>query len=129
MIGPRAVVAALLLAASFVCAAQARANPDGDIGERVSSAGGGAHLGRELCGFTEPGVAHYKASLRRLLGSPADFDNEWDYGWKRAERTILQFQSLRASDPEDYETRVRRICSTLRRNGERVEKSAASAPK
>lgn len=145
MIETRAGFVALLLATSFVGAPHANADApasrsagsnasasttadDEVVNERIQSAGRGAHLGRELCGFTSAGVTRYKASLRRSLGSPAYFDSAWDYGWGRAAPVLLQFQSLRASDPQDYETRVRIICATLRRTGERVEKSSGSAP-
>lgn len=145
MIETRTGFLALLLATSFVCAthASADASASGSAGsnasvstvadkevvnERIQSAGRGAHLGRELCGFTSADAARYKASLRRSLGSPANFDAAWDYGWGRATPVLLQFQSLRASDPQDYESRVRLICATLRRNGERLEKSSGSAP-
>ena len=145
MIETRAGFVALLLATSFMYAphASADAPPAGSVGsnasastvaddkvvnERIQSAGRGAHLGHELCGFTSAGLTRFKASLRRSLGNPPEFDSAWDYGWVRASPVLLQFQSLRASDPQDYETRVHLICATLRRNGERVEKSPGSAP-
>lgn len=143
MIETRAGFLALMLAISLLCATHAGADAsasgstgsnastladDEVVNERIQSAGRGAHLGRELCGFTSAGVTRYKESLRRSLGSPANFDAAWDYGWGRATPVLLQFQSLRASDPQDYESRVHLICATLRRTGERVEKSSGSEP-
>jgi hypothetical protein len=45
--------------------------------------------------------------LRRSPSTPAEFDTEWDYGWKRAEPMLLQYQSLRLDDPQDYESQLR----------------------
>lgn len=92
--------------------------------QRVQTDGRGAHLGHELCGFSDAGIARYKAALRRSLGNPANFDYAWQYGWGRADSVLLEYQTLHSTDPQDYETRVRRICATLRRIGEKVEKSS-----
>jgi hypothetical protein len=93
--------------------------------QRVQADGRGAHLGHEMCGFTSAGIARYKAALKRSLGNPANFDSAWDYGWSRADSALLQYQTLRTTDPQDYELRVRRMCATLRRIGERVENPPA----
>jgi hypothetical protein len=93
--------------------------------QRVQADGRGAHLGREMCGFKSAGIARYKAALKRSLGNPANFDSAWEYGWSRADSTLLEYQTLRTSDPQDYELRVRRMCATLRRIGELVENPPA----
>jgi hypothetical protein len=109
-------------------AAPTRVVNDEVVNQRVQAAGRGSHLGRELCGVPSARIAHVKESLRRLLNNPPDFDSAWDYGWRRADSVLLQYQALRASDPQDYESRVRLICVTLRRHGERIEKQSGSPP-
>jgi hypothetical protein len=103
--------------------AQAYQDP-GALADRIQSAGRGAHLGRELCGFKPATVAEYKERLRRSLSAPPEFDTQWDYGWKRAEPILLQYQSLRAGDPQDYESRVRLVCATLHGLARRLPKPA-----
>jgi hypothetical protein len=115
-------IVALCLAACCVCTANAYEDA-GALADRIQSAGRGAHLGRDLCGYTATQVAQYKVRLRRSLSSPAEFDTEWDYGWKRAEPMLLQYQSLRVGDPQDYESRVRLVCATLHSLARRVPKS------
>ncbi|RFU44732.1 hypothetical protein [Paraburkholderia sp. DHOC27] len=125
----RAFCVGAMYGGAIAASSAAGAADDQAVSERVQSAGRAAHLGIELCDFTPAGLARFKTSLRRAVGNPADFDDAWNYGWKRAAPVLLQFQSLRASDPQDYALRVRRICSTLRREGKRVEESpAAQAP-
>jgi hypothetical protein len=145
MINTRAGLMALLVATSFAHPVHASADApaaggattrdgmrtvadDVVVNERIQSAGRGAHLGRELCGATAASMMRLKESLRRKLDNPADFDAAWDYGWQRANAVLLQFQSLRMSDPQDYQNRVRLICAALHRAAERVEKSSGSAP-
>lgn len=145
MINTRAGLMALMLATSFAYAGHASADTpaaasastgtgmrtvadDEVTNERIQSAGRAAHLGRELCGATSASMMRFKESLRHKLDSPADFDAAWDYGWARANAVLLQFQSLKSTDPQDYQHRVRLICATLRRAAQRVENSAASAP-
>ena len=119
-------IAALCLATSCMCTANAEVDA-GAVAERIQSAGRGAHLGHELCGYTSAQVAQYKERLRRSLSGPAGFDTEWDYGWKRAEPMLLQYQSLRTGDPQDYEARVRRVCATLRGLAKRLPTPASQA--
>ncbi|MGF7131614.1 hypothetical protein P3T40_003096 [Paraburkholderia sp. EB58] len=114
-------IVTLCLAACCVCTANAYEDT-GAVADRIQSAGRGAHLGHELCGYTSAQVADYKERLRRSLSAPAGFDTEWDYGWKRAEPMLLQYQSLRVSDPQDYESRVRLVCATLRSLARRLPK-------
>jgi hypothetical protein len=159
MIDIRAAFVTLILMTTFVCATQASADGrviqnadqsatnaaafsgvntetkvlriDDSTTQRVQADGRGAHLGREMCGFKSAGIARYKAALKRSLGNPANFDSAWEYGWSRADSTLLEYQTLRTSDPQDYELRVRRMCATLRRIGELVENppaKPASAP-
>jgi hypothetical protein len=136
MIYIRAAFVTLVLMTSFVCATQASADGamnteakvlrvDDSTSQRVQADGRGAHLGRELCGFTSAGIARYKAALKRSLGNPANFDSAWDYGWSRADSALLEYQTLRTSDPQDYELRVRRMCATLRQIGKLVENPPA----
>jgi hypothetical protein len=153
MIDLRAAFVTLILMTSFVCATQASADGgvvqnadqgatnaaafsgvntetkvlriDDSTTQRVQADGRGAHLGREMCGFKSAGIARYKAALKRSLGNPANFDFAWEYGWSRADSTLLEYQTLRTSDPQDYELRVRRMCATLRRIGELVENPPA----
>jgi hypothetical protein len=122
MIDTRSGVAGLFLATCVVHATSACADDDA-VNERIQSAGRRAHPGRELCGFTSSGIEEYRASLRRSLAASADFDSQWDYGWTRAEPVLLQYQSLHASDPKDYQSRVRLVCATLRSTANRVLKS------
>jgi hypothetical protein len=68
-------------------------------------------------------IATYKANLKRSLSSPPSFDTQWDYGWQRATPTLLQYQSLKVGDPQDYESRVHLVCATLHRIGKRVTKA------
>jgi hypothetical protein len=85
-------IVALCLATCYVCTANAYEDA-GAVADRIQSAGRGAHLGRDLCGYTAVQVAEYKERLRRSLSAPAEFDTEWAYGWKRAEPMLLQYQS------------------------------------
>jgi hypothetical protein len=119
-------IVALCLVACCMDMANAYEDP-GAVAERIQSAGRGAHLGRELCGYTSAQVEDYKGRLRRSLSSPANFDTEWDYGWKRAEPMLLQYQSLRTGDPQDYESRVRLVCATLRSLARRLPKPGSKA--
>jgi hypothetical protein len=123
------VIMALCLTAGYVCAPSVYAEDDA-VTDRIQSAGRGAHLGHELCGFTPAQIAAYKANLKHALANPPTFDNDWDYGWQRATPALLQYQSLRAGDPQDYESRVHLICATLRTIGKRGLKppDASSAP-
>jgi hypothetical protein len=114
-------IVALCLAACCACTANAYGDT-GAIADRIQSAGRGAHLGRDQCGYAPAQVAEYKERLRRSLSAPAGFDTEWDYGWKRAEPMLLQYQSLRVGDPQDYESRVRLVCATLRSLARRLPK-------
>ena len=116
------VIVVLCLAVGGLCAASAYADDDA-VAERVQSAGREAHLGRDLCGFTAVQITTYKANLKRSLSDPPGFDSEWDYGWQRATSTLLQYQSLKAGDPQDYESRVRLVCATLHKIGKPVAKS------
>ncbi|WP_297356742.1 hypothetical protein [Paraburkholderia sp.] len=116
------VIVVLCLAAGGLCAASAYAD-DNAVTDRIQSAGRGAHLGHDLCGFTAAQIANYKANLKRSLSDPPSFDTEWDYGWQRATPTLLQYQSLKVGDPQDYESRVRLVCATLRRTGKRPLKT------
>jgi hypothetical protein len=119
------VIVTLCLAVASLCAASVHAD-EGEIADRIQSAGRGAHLGRDLCGFTAAQVATYKANLKRALSDPPSFDTEWDYGWQRATPTLLQFQSLKVGDPQDYESRVHLVCATLRKVTRRVAKAPDS---
>lgn len=116
----------LCLAACCMCTANAYEDT-GALADRIQSAGRGAHLGRNLCGYTAGQVGEYKERLRRSLSSPAGFDSEWDYGWKRAEPMLLQYQSLQATDPQDYESRVHLVCATLRSIARRLPKPTNEA--
>ncbi|SDI85084.1 hypothetical protein [Paraburkholderia phenazinium] len=120
----RSGIIVLCLAACCLCAVSVYADDDA-MSDQVQSAGRGAHLGRDLCGYTPEQIAHYKADLKRSLASPANFDTDWDYGWQRAQPILLQYQSLKAGDPQDYESRVRLVCATMRNLVKRAEKSGA----
>ena len=116
------VIVALCLAVGSLGTTGAYAD-DEAVADRIQSAGRGAHLGRDLCGFTAAQIATYKANLKRSLSSPPGFDTQWDYGWQRATPTLLQYQSLKVGDPQDYESRVHLVCATLHRIGKRVTKA------
>ena len=63
-------IVTLCLAACCVCTANAYEDT-GAVADRIQSAGRGAHLGHELCGYTSAQVADYKERLRRSLSAPA----------------------------------------------------------
>jgi hypothetical protein len=122
----RSVVMVLCLAMGSTWAAGAYANDDAST-ERVQSAGRAAHLGHDLCGYTSEQVARYKGNLKRSLANPASFDTDWDYGWQQAQSVLLQYQSLKAGDPQDYESRIRLVCARLRNEGKRLQKPAGNS--
>lgn len=121
---PRTWPLVSMLLACFACvadlhAAESRAN------ETVITAARGAHFGSELCGFTAEHIAQYKAKLKASLPEATDFDLHWDYGWAQEERELLQYQSLRVGDPQDYASRVEASCNRLRY---RVQQTQGAAP-
>ncbi|MEW6339122.1 MAG: hypothetical protein AB1704_00340 [Pseudomonadota bacterium] len=119
-------VITLCLAIGCACAASAYADDDA-LTERIQSDARAAHLGHDLCGYTPEQVARYKANLKRSLANPANFDADWDYGWKQAQSVLLQYQSLKAGDPQDYESRVRLVCARLRNAGKRLQTPAGKS--
>lgn len=107
----RVTIAVLLIASTCSAGAWGQAH---STDEAIQAAGRGAHLGSALCGFTADQVAGYKARLRASMPDAKDFDYHWNYGWTQQERTLLQYQSLRAGDPQAYAARVRSDCNRLR---------------
>lgn len=116
------VIVAMCLAVGGLYAASAYAD-DNAVADRIQSAGRGAHLGHDPCGFTAAEISTYKANLKHALSDLPSFDAEWDYGWQRATPTLLQYQSLKVGDPQDYQSRVRRLCAMQRRTAKQVPKA------
>ncbi|TAL99079.1 MAG: hypothetical protein EPN73_00565 [Paraburkholderia sp.] len=129
MMHPQRVTRAVLLIAA-ACSAGAWGQAH-STDEAVQAAGSGAHFGSALCGFTSGQVADYKAKLRASMPDAKDFDYHWNYGWIQQERTLLQYQSLRAGDPQAYAARVKGDCNRLRfriRNTRPVAPAPAPGP-
>jgi hypothetical protein len=113
-----------MLLACLACAADLHAS-DNVANETVHTAARGAHFGRALCGFTAAHIAQYKAKLKASLSDATDFDFHWDYGWTQEERELLQYQSLRVGDPQEYASRVESSCNRLRY---RIKQAQGAAP-
>lgn len=118
----RVTIAALLIASACSAGAWGQVR---STDEAIQAAGRGAHLGSALCGFTADQVAGYKAKLRASMPDAKDFDYHWNYGWTQQERTLLQYQSLRAGDPQAYAAHVKSDCNRLRF---RIKNTRPAAP-
>ena len=101
----------LLIAAAFSAGAWGQVHSSD---EAVQSAGRAAHFGSVVCGFTADQVAHYKAKLRASTPEAKDFDYQWNYGWTQQERSLLDYQTLRTSNPQAYAERAKGDCNRLR---------------
>jgi hypothetical protein len=112
MMHPQRVTAAMLLVAAGWSAGAWGQLHSAD--EAIQSAGRAAHFGSAVCGFTADQVAHYKAKLRASTPEANDFDYQWNYGWTQQERSLLQYQTLRTTNPQAYAERAKGDCNRLR---------------
>lgn len=85
----------------------------------------GARFGLELCGFTQNEVKNLRTATKTLSRDVTDFDFHWNHGWNHEGRVLLQYQSLQASDRQEYAARVKSNCRRVRERVEAVLKSAA----
>lgn len=84
---------------------------DNDL--KVEAAGERAHFAEALCQAPPERVAAYKARLRKRLSDVNDFDQHWQRGWTHADRQIVDMNSLRVSNPEEFASRLKPNCERL----------------
>ncbi|APA85668.1 hypothetical protein BJG93_09900 [Paraburkholderia sprentiae WSM5005] len=85
-----------------------------DADMSAQAAGERASFAQAFCGVSPARIGAYKERLRKVLTGAADFDQRWDAGWQRADKTNSQMNALRERDPQEFAARIKINCERLK---------------
>ncbi|MBC8746672.1 hypothetical protein OKW43_003374 [Paraburkholderia sp. WC7.3g] len=108
----RPFCAALCLSMLSLAAPLANGASNADMS--AETAGERASFAQAFCDVSPERIGAYKERLRRVLTGVTDFDQHWDTGWQRADKTNSQMNALRERDPQEFAARIKVNCERLK---------------
>lgn len=106
----------------FAASAWASAN---EPAQDIEVASVRAHFAQEFCGTSSARIAKFKQKLKSSYPNIKDFEEHWQFGWHREDDRMINFRSMRETNPTEYAERVKRDCARIKwqaENSVRVRK-------